>query len=318
MDQIIKVNKQLPTTIEELHKKIIIGKAELEIYIEALKAFDRTQILNDDFMQRRAEILEQGQQHGITIIGYEQQFGRILKELFPAGGDRKSNLINPSLKNYNITWDESTRARALYNYSEQTTEAIDEAIEMGDIPTPFKAWFKIQAYRRAQKPVVKEELPEGVFLYNLWQLQPRRIEGYGDGSYHGVTPVEVCIHTLRAYCPENGIAYDSMGGSGTFKDVADELKFKCDISDLKTGIDARKTNKPNSYYDLVFNHFPYWNMVKYSDEEEDLSNTETKEKFFKYVEEVFKENYRILKKWWFLLYYDRGQERRETNYLVNY
>jgi len=168
-------------------------------------------------------------------------------------------------------------------------------------------WFSI-----GEKEKEKIPLLEGVFLYDLWQLKPRRTKGYGDGNYHGSTPVEVCIHTLIAYCPKDGIAYDSMGGSGTFKDVADELKIKCDMSDLKMGIDACETNKPNNYYDLVFNHFPYWNMVKYSDIEQDLSNAKTKEKFLKCVEEVFRENYRILKTGGFycVMIGDRREDRQ--------
>lgn len=139
------------------------------------------------------------------------------------------------------------------------------------------------------------ELPEGVFLYNIWQLESRRIEGYGLGNFHGVTPVEVCLHTLRAYCPPNGRAYDSMNGSGTFPEVARELKIECDASDLLTGIDAAKTGKPDSYYDLVFNHFAYWNMVAYSKALADLSNLPNLNSFFEKCSDIFVENYRIIK-----------------------
>ncbi|MBA7568053.1 hypothetical protein ES695_13855 [Candidatus Atribacteria bacterium 1244-E10-H5-B2] len=167
MNQIVKVNKQLPATIEELHKKIIIGRAGLEVYRKALQAFSKTQSLNDDFMQRKAELLEQGQQHGITIIDYEQQFGGMLKELFPSEGGRPKNrqASLTVLEDYGITRNESMRAKALCDYTEQVNEVIDEAIEMGDIPTPFRAWLKVKAFRKKEERETTEtpELPEGTF-----------------------------------------------------------------------------------------------------------------------------------------------------------
>ena len=59
-------------------------------------------------MQRRAELLEQAQNFGRTIIEAEQQFGAILKELFPWGGDREKQAQSRlSLESYGITFNES-------------------------------------------------------------------------------------------------------------------------------------------------------------------------------------------------------------------
>lgn len=51
------------------------------------------------------------------------------------------------------------RAKALYDYPEQVNEAIDEAIEMGDIPTPFRAWLKVKIFRKKGEKEIKTELP---------------------------------------------------------------------------------------------------------------------------------------------------------------
>lgn len=57
----------------------------------------------------------------------------MLKKLFPWGGDReKQAQTTLSLESYGITFNESMRAKALYDYPEQVSEAIDEAIEMGE------------------------------------------------------------------------------------------------------------------------------------------------------------------------------------------
>ncbi|GAJ00775.1 unnamed protein product, partial [marine sediment metagenome] len=160
-------------------------------------------------------------------------------------------------------------------------------------------------------------LPEGVFLYNVWQLEPRRIKGYGLGNFHGVTPIEVCVHTLRAYCPPNGRAYDSMSGSGTFIEVARKLGIKCDASDLLMGTDAAKTSKPDNYYDLVFNHFAYWNMVHYSSNPEDLSNLPDTNLFFEKCHKVFVENYRIIKsQGYYCVMIGDLRKKRQTKWLT--
>ncbi|MBA7579586.1 hypothetical protein ES695_00015 [Candidatus Atribacteria bacterium 1244-E10-H5-B2] len=217
--QIIKVDKQLPANIEELHKDIIIGSVKLEAYRKALQAFDKTQRLDErldnGFIQRRTELLEQVQQFGIMLIEAEQKFGAMLKEMFPPGGDRKSNLSNPSLKNYNITWEESTRAKALYDYPEQVNEAIDEAIEMGDIPTPFRAWLKIKTFRKKEERGVTETqgLPEGkwnvLYADPPWNYGDKLIEGYGAAEHHynSMTIQELCDLNIRNIAADDAVLF---------------------------------------------------------------------------------------------------------------
>lgn len=185
-----------------------------------------------------------------------------------------------------------------------------------------KAHLWTNKYFEALKAKLKktkelQELPEGVFLYNVWQLEPRRIEGYGLGDFHGVTPVEVCLHTLRAYCPPNGKVYDSMSGSDTFLEVAEKLGIECDASDLLTGTDAAQTGKPNNHYDLVFNHFAYWNMVHYSNNPQDLSNLATIDSFFEKCNAIFVENYRIIKpKGYYCVMIGDLRKQRQTKWLT--
>jgi hypothetical protein len=59
-------------------------------------------------VQRKAELLEQAQNFGRTIIEAEQQFGAMLKEIFPWGGNREKQAQGRlSLEFYGITGDES-------------------------------------------------------------------------------------------------------------------------------------------------------------------------------------------------------------------
>ena len=49
--------------------------------------------------------------------------------------------------------------KLIAKYQQQVNEAIDEAIEMSDIPTPFRAWLKVKIFRKRGEKEIKTELP---------------------------------------------------------------------------------------------------------------------------------------------------------------
>lgn len=70
---------------------------------------------------------------------------------------------------------------------------------------------------------------------------------------------------------------DSMAGVGTTGYVCNQYGIPCDQFDLypfpQYGVlreDAEAINS-NKTYNLIFNHIPYWRMVKYGENPEDLS-----------------------------------------------
>jgi hypothetical protein len=68
-----------------------------------------------------------------------------------------------------------------------------------------------------------------------------------------------------------------MSGSGTCRDVCQELGIECVTGDLKTGFDA---TDPASYanlgsFDFIWMHPPYWQQIKYNDDPRCLSNAPT-------------------------------------------
>jgi hypothetical protein len=90
-----------------------------------------------------------------------------------------------------------------------------------------------------------------------------------------------------------------MAGVGTTGWVCKKYEIECDQYDIypfKDGnvrqgdaefIEARKK------YDLIFNHIPYLNMVKYGDNPEDLSNMK-EESFYQKLHRIFLKNYELL------------------------
>lgn len=115
--------------------------------------------------------------------------------------------------------------------------------------------------------------------------------------YHGITPAFVIQNLIEFYQPKTVL--DTMAGVGTTGWVCKKYEIECDQYDIypfKDGnvrqgdaefIEARKK------YDLIFNHIPYLNMVKYGDNPEDLSNMK-EESFYQKLHRIFLKNYELL------------------------
>jgi len=87
---------------------------------------------------------------------------------------------------------------------------------------------------------------------------------------------------LRFNCQS---VFDPAEGSGTVKDVVSGINLyrKRNIQyegrDLKDGWDILTSQLPEEKYDMVWYHPPYWDIVRYSENQKDLSNCRTLEEF---------------------------------------
>lgn len=95
---------------------------------------------------------------------------------------------------------------------------------------------------------------------------------YGDARYPGNCSGEFIKDLLRYFRPRNVL--DPMTGSGTCRDVCDELDILCKSSDIRGGYDACD---PENFagigqFDFIWLHPPYWRQKKYTDDARDLSN----------------------------------------------
>ena len=98
---------------------------------------------------------------------------------------------------------------------------------------------------------------------------------YGDPSYRGNCDGFIIRDLLLYFRPQT--VFDPMTGSGTCRDVCQDLGIECTSGDLHGGFDACD---PSHYvelgpFDFVWLHPPYWRMVKYNDDERCLSNAPT-------------------------------------------
>lgn len=138
---------------------------------------------------------------------------------------------------------------------------------------------------------------------NIWGLEDGKIlEGDPDQPdsqfYHGSTPAFV-VENLIDYAKPKKVL-DSMAGIGTTGYVCEKVGVeKVDQFDLypwpKSGVQQGDAEDPptNETYDLIFNHIPYLNMVKYGEDEEDLSKFNLEE-FLEKMRRIFKKNLELL------------------------
>jgi hypothetical protein len=141
---------------------------------------------------------------------------------------------------------------------------------------------------------------------NVWGLEEGKVV-QGDPKqpdaqfYHGSTPAFVIENLLEQYKPKKVL--DSMAGMGTMKYVCDKRKDiveKVDQFDVypweKGGVLKGDAENPptNDIYDLIFNHIPYLNMVRYGNDEVDLSTLNLSE-FLDKTRKIFHKNHALLK-----------------------
>ncbi len=140
---------------------------------------------------------------------------------------------------------------------------------------------------------------KGIELSSVWNFGTRE-KGFGSHVFHGNCIPQVVKQCLLRYSKKGDIILDSMSGSGTTLDVCKALGRKClayDINPIRKDIKkADSANLPlkNNKVSMVFIHLPYWNMVKYSGEKEDLSRKNL-DGFYAKLHSIFTELKRILK-----------------------
>ena len=102
---------------------------------------------------------------------------------------------------------------------------------------------------------------------------------WGDAQYRGnCSGFLVKDLILRFNCQS---IFDPAQGSGTVKDVVDGINkyrqknIQYRGEDLKQGWDVLASELPPKQFDMVWYHPPYWDIIRYSDDPQDLSCCKT-------------------------------------------
>ena len=141
------------------------------------------------------------------------------------------------------------------------------------------------------QPTVASSPPESENSSRLYEADPAlgsvvsyptRCRAWGDSSYRGNCDGTLFKELVLRLRPSS--VADPMMGSGTTRDVIAGLNRTTGTriaywgGDLRAGFDLERTPIPNRFA-FIWLHPPYWNIVRYSENPADLSNSETWEDF---------------------------------------
>jgi hypothetical protein len=112
-------------------------------------------------------------------------------------------------------------------------------------------------------------------------------------KFHGVWIPEIPYQMIKRFTNEGDWIWSIFGGTGIDYEVAKLLNRKCYITDLNPINDYIieadvKEHNPRQDFKLILAHPPYWDIIKFSDNENDGSNKETLMGFLLWWNDVVK------------------------------
>jgi hypothetical protein len=118
-------------------------------------------------------------------------------------------------------------------------------------------------------PINASPVPGLTSLYHNAEPGP-----YGDRSYPGNCSGNIIKDLLRYF--RTASVFDPMTGSGTCRDVCQEMGTYCWSSDVHQGVDACDASAfPRDCFEFAWVHPPYWRQKLYTEDPRDLSRTAT-------------------------------------------
>jgi len=102
---------------------------------------------------------------------------------------------------------------------------------------------------------------------------------WGDSRYRGNCTGHIVKDLILRFSCQS--VFDPAEGGGTVKDVVQGInqylkkEIQYEGKDLKKGWDILENQMPANQFDLVWYHPPYWDIIRYSDNPKDLSNSPT-------------------------------------------
>lgn len=125
---------------------------------------------------------------------------------------------------------------------------------------------------------------------NHFEVSSKRPE---NKAFHGIFIPEIPYQMILKYTKEGDYIWDCFAGSGTTIDVGRSLGREVIANDIKSLrpeiIEAdSETFNPGRDVQMVIMHPPYFNIIKFSNLSEDLSNLQTIDEFFRKFERIVK------------------------------
>jgi hypothetical protein len=140
-------------------------------------------------------------------------------------------------------------------------------------PADRRAFHNPVYAKLPRAPITASPVPHLTSLYHF-----HRAGEYGDRSYPGNCGGNLIKDLIHFFGARS--VFDPMTGSGTCRDVCNELGVYCWSSDMHAGIDACDSSQfPRECFDFAWIHPPYWRQKLYTADARDLSRTPTLDTF---------------------------------------
>jgi hypothetical protein len=131
--------------------------------------------------------------------------------------------------------------------------------------SPAREPYKAMYAKLPKAPINASPVPGLTSLYHSAEAGD-----YGDRNYPGNCGGNLIKDLLRFFKPTS--VFDPMTGSGTCRDVCDELNIYCWSSDMHQDIDACDASRfPRECFEFAWIHPPYWRQKLYTNDTRDLS-----------------------------------------------
>lgn len=132
-------------------------------------------------------------------------------------------------------------------------------------------------------PVTGSPVPSLTSLFHWSAPGP-----WGDRRYPGNCSGRLIRDLLLYFQPKS--VFDPMTGSGTCRDVCDELDLPCRSLDIRTGFDACDETHydPAWKFDFIWVHPPYWRQKIYGTDKRDMSTAPTLNYFLHRYEKLIR------------------------------
>jgi hypothetical protein len=132
----------------------------------------------------------------------------------------------------------------------------------------------------ARLPIAPRNASPVPHLTSLYHFH--RAGEYGNRKWPGNCGGNLIKDLLNYFKPE-GIVFDPMSGSGTCRDVCEELGIPCMSWDIHEGQDACDPQGfgAEETFDFIWAHPPYYRQKLYADDARDLSRSPTLDHFLR-------------------------------------
>jgi hypothetical protein len=157
-------------------------------------------------------------------------------------------------------------------------------------PTPHRQQTPVYA-ELPMAPLNASPVPHLTSLYHNTEPGP-----YGDRRYPGNCGGNL-IRDLLLYFKPEGPVFDPMSGSGTCRDVCDELGLACVSNDIHQGFDACDASHFPALgtFNFIWAHPPYWRQKLYAADPRDLSRAPSLDAFLERYGQFFQNCAHVLR-----------------------